>query len=123
PYIVQTSVNSISNTPLTTIDVTFSNAINASSFTADDVAITDQNSNGYPVNVQTVNSQTFKITLLNPLTDGQYSLKIGPNIQGQNGLLLDQNNNKTPGEEQDVYIKNFSIDTVPPVPTVLGNYT
>lgn len=123
PFVVQTSLPNLSGSVINQIDVNFSNAMDGSTFAASDVEISDQNGSVYAVNqIQLVSSKQFRLSLQSPLSDGQYTLKIGPDIKAQNGLLLDQNNNHIPGEAQDVYVKTFKVDTTPPTPTALNNY-
>jgi Concanavalin A-like lectin/glucanases superfamily len=123
PYIVQASIGALSNVALTSFDISFSQGIDLSSFTTSDILIANQNAQTFSVsNIQPLNSKQFRITLSSPLSDGQYSLKVGPDIRGQNNLLLDQNNNKIGGELTDVYTKNFTIDLTKPIATVLNTY-
>jgi RHS repeat-associated protein len=105
------SISVVTNAPLTTILVNFSRPMIASSFTAEDLDIRDENSITYPVtNIETVLPNQFRLNFAADLPARNYTLAIGPDIMGLSGLLIDQNGNGVSGEITDIFTQAFSVN-------------
>jgi hypothetical protein len=84
------------------VDVTFSETIDEATFTAADVVMTDPLDQPVtPVTVTKVNERTYRIRFSPQGPAGQYHVWLGPEIQDQVGLKLDQDRDGTPGEQRD----------------------
>jgi subtilisin family serine protease/subtilisin-like proprotein convertase family protein len=96
------------------IRVTFNEAINAGSFSVDDVSIFDPS--GSPVSIIDVqpvagSDTQFDITFDRVTTVGSYQFFIGPDVLDLAGNPMDQNQNGTNGENPaDVYSGTFAIN-------------
>ncbi len=116
PYVYATSLNAISNQPVQEIRVDFSVPIDATSLTIDDVVVTDAgNFAHYPVSITAHSNMSFTFVFAQPLSNGSYKLKVGPNILSVLGNGLDQNRNKIAEGEIDAYLFDFVIDVDMPV--------
>ncbi|MBP3957990.1 S8 family serine peptidase [Gemmata sp. G18] len=103
PKVTAATFSGATATQLSKVRVTFDRAINASTFTAADVAsFTGPNgaiTTSYSiVPVAGTNNTQFDITFGAQTVGGNYSLTFGPNIADATGKLMDQNGNGTAGE-------------------------
>jgi serine protease len=106
--------------------VTFSEAINASTFTAADVNFRAPNGTTIAITgVTPVAGSTtqFTVTFATQTAPGTYTMVIGPNIADLSGNLMDQNKNGIRGEAiADQFTATRSI-AAPPVTTTFTNST
>jgi len=99
---------------LTALTVSFSEAVNASSFTAEDVKIVGPDGPITPASIDTFDDQYFTIEIPAQTRRGIYRISVGPNITDPGGHPMDQNQNGTPGEPADAYtwsFQTFNADT------------
>lgn len=97
------------------VDISFTSPINESTFTASDVVLTAPSGTiigiSNIVKLDTITGRNvYRIEFAQQRAEGQYSLRIGPNITSESGNLLDQDHNGVGGETADVYIHGFTID-------------
>jgi hypothetical protein len=94
--------------------VTFSKAIDATTFTVDDIVLTGP-SGTIAVNAPiALGSNVWRFSFPNQSAEGDYHFRIGPNILDLDGQAMNQNLNGIPGEEADAYTGLFTIDRAPP---------
>ncbi|MCY2990629.1 MAG: Ig-like domain-containing protein [Planctomycetota bacterium] len=94
------------------VEVIFSRPLNPSTFTADDLSMTD--SAGNPVTglaIQRLSSRLFRVAFPQQTAPGFYHLQIGPDIADLSGHRLDQDRTGIPGQATDVYEAGFLLDT------------
>ncbi|MEX2185919.1 MAG: lamin tail domain-containing protein [Pirellulales bacterium] len=113
PYIV-------SQTPLVEtgdasyFDVTFDEPVDAATFTPSDVSITLPGSVATVTDVSTTDNLTFRINLATPGLGGLYTLRIGPDIVGTDGVPMNQDRDTINGEtDDDVYAGTLFVRIVP----------
>ena len=108
--------------PVSSVDVSFNMALQASSFTADDVSISGPGGLVTVTGVSLVGGTTWRISFVPQTADGPYTVRVGPNIDevAGNFLGMDQNGNGLSGEATDVFSGTFIIDGTPPA--LLGAY-
>jgi hypothetical protein len=87
---------------LTTLQVTFNEAMNPATFTLNQVTVTGPGGSVVPVTAITPiagsGNTRFAITITPTVVTGTYHLIVGPNIQDTFGNAMDQNGNLIPGE-------------------------
>jgi serine protease len=124
---------------INTARVIFSEAINASTFTASDVTLTGPGGKVIAVNgVSTVsgsNGTQFDVAFPAQATTGTYTLVIGPDVRDLAGNLMDQNRNGKTGETSDKYTATTTVagtktysstdvgKTIPDLSTVVSKLT
>ena len=100
--------------PVSSVQLTFSESINTSSFTTADIVSFIGPQGAIPItalsSVAGSNDQTFEISFA-PLTElGTYSMVIGPNISDGAGNLMNQDRDAQNGETtQDRYTLTFTV--------------
>jgi hypothetical protein len=97
-------------TPLSSIDVTFTEAIDAGTFTAGDVSLTGPNGGIGVSSVTMVSPTVYRVSFSPQTAGGTYNFSIGPNISDAAGNLMDQDGNGTGGQPGDKFTSSFSID-------------
>jgi hypothetical protein len=113
PMIVTSSPWGITAGPVSSVEVTFSHAINVSTFTTADIAFSGPSGTIAVTSVTPVkgsgNTQ-FNITFPAQSAPGAYRMLIGPNIQDTSGHLMDQNQDGVGGQGKgDRYAANFTL--------------
>jgi len=97
--------------PVTEVQVTFNEAINAATFTTADVVMTDPG--GWPVtvlNVASAGGNTYRIVFQGQSSGGLYHVLVGPDIEDNAGNLMDQDTDGNQGEvPDDVYDASFTV--------------
>ena len=89
PQISAVTPNGIVNTAVSAIHVTFSKAINPSTFTAADITLTDPNGNPISVSGPTLDGgTTYSFSFPTQNTEGTYNLTIAPGVQDVAGNPL-----------------------------------
>ncbi|MCU7858713.1 MAG: fibronectin type III domain-containing protein, partial [Candidatus Thiodiazotropha sp. (ex Lucinoma kastoroae)] len=113
-----------------TILISFNTDIKIDSFTVDDFVMSGPDGSIIPTNVESNDGSTsqFLVSIPPQITPGSYSVVIGPNILGKNGLAMDQNQDGIFGEpEEDSYSSSLTLGNPDPtrvlsvIPTGLGN--
>ncbi len=104
PAVIAVSPRGATFPPVSTVRVTFDEPIDPTSFTPDQIQLTD--SNGNPINIDSITAVDdsdvrFDVTFDTLTATGIYSYKIGPYITDQSGNYMDQNGNGIPGEDPD----------------------
>jgi subtilisin family serine protease/subtilisin-like proprotein convertase family protein len=113
PRVVAAAPNGV--TSVSSVRVTFSEAINAATFTAADIANFTGPRGAVAVSgVQVVtgtNNTQFNVNFASQTTVGAYQFDLGPNISDSAGNLMDQNANGANGEAADAYHVAFNVST------------
>jgi len=93
------------------VEVTFSEAILASSFTKEDITITDAQGGSVSVNsVEKLANDKYRITFAAQDQAGDYTVKIGPDVKDLYGNKMDQDSDQIKGETpDDIYQGKFTI--------------
>jgi len=117
--------NATGTNPVTSVRLTFSEAIDAATFTTSDVAITGPNGAVIAATgitpLGTAGTQ-FDVDFASQSTIGSYSVKVGPDVRDLAGNLMDQNRNGANGEAADQYTGTFAI-AAPTSTTTFANTT
>lgn len=110
------------------IDFTFSEEVNSSTFTVDDVVITGPGGSVAVASVERTDLSNlhYRVRLANQaLVAGAYRMTIGPNIRDFAGNTMNQNGNTANGEAGDSFTVNFNVNlpnlTVTPVSLSLSS--
>ncbi len=115
PVVVSTDAAGTVTGPIDRITVSFGEAIQAASFTIDDVVVLE--GPGGPIAPTGVNQTApgdFEITFDSQNTAGDYRLVIGPNITDVAGNLMDQDGDGTGGEVgEDEFETTFTLEAGP----------
>jgi subtilisin family serine protease len=116
PQITSLTANGPSAGPISSVRVTFNQAIDLTTFTTADIdSFTGPNGSIVATGVQAVSgsgNKQFDITFAKQTTPGNYTIVIGPNIKDTSGLLMDQNRNGISGEATaDRYTGKFAINS------------
>ncbi len=102
-------------TSVSSVRVTFSESINATTFTAADIAnFTGPNGAVAVGGVQVVagsNNTQFNVTFAAQTAAGAYQFDLGPNVSDAAGNLMDQNGNGAGGQAADAYHVAFTVST------------
>ena len=96
-------------TPVDHVDFTFSQDVNAATFTTADVTFKGPSGTITPTDVVPLASNQIRVTFPQQLKSGTYTMAIGPNISSTGGGLMNQNNNATAGEAADKYTNIFTV--------------
>ncbi|MCP4491901.1 MAG: Ig-like domain-containing protein, partial [Gammaproteobacteria bacterium] len=127
PVIVLTTtpLNGVAlNTPVSSLDIRFVFAIDPLTLSADDIVISGPQ---IPVinSITTPDNIIFTVNLAEPVvTDGSYSMTVGPDILSASGRGMDQDRDDITGEiPDDVYSMNFAIDQVIPATPTLSSHS
>lgn len=114
PRIISHSPTGNTGAPVNAVTVVFNEPIDAATFTVDDVVVV--NPAGAPVAltgnpVSGGDQRTFTITFASQSIAGNYTFRIGPDINDLAGNAMNQDNDGIPGETngQDDYDGSFSI--------------
>jgi autotransporter-associated beta strand protein len=120
PGVIAQSPVGVTNTAPSTIDFTFSEPMNESSFDGnlDIVSFTDPNNANILDQITGstwLNNVTLRVSFNTQTVQGQYTIVLGPNVlAADNGSALDQNTNGTAGEVvNDRFAASFRYDAVP----------
>ncbi len=98
------------------VDISFSETIEASTFTGGDITIVRPDGQTVGVTgIQNVGLNRFRISFPAQTLVGVYHVKVGPNVTDLAGNALDENGNGVGGESADIYDGTFNI-----VPVNLG---
>lgn len=106
------------------INITFNTALDAASFTSDDIVIMGPDGEIPISGITGTDSVHYVVELVAPIVaDGDYELVVGPEIHTATGVGMDQNANGTVGEYPgDTYQAAFTIDRTPPASPAVTNY-
>ncbi|MFO0946533.1 MAG: Ig-like domain-containing protein, partial [Planctomycetota bacterium] len=103
----------------TSISVTFANAIDPATFTADDFLVFGPGNTPFAVSGNPVDSGDHRTFTINFLTaqylGGTYQLGIRPYISDPLGNLMDQDNDGLNGETTDSYLSSVVFDSLSPL--------
>ena len=111
PSITDFSPTGTRPAPLSSVDVTFSELVDLSTFTAADVVLTGPDGIVPITGIVFDEDLTYTISF-NPITDaGDYQIVIGPDLTDASGTSMDQDQDGVGGEaSEDVFTATFSID-------------
>ncbi len=97
------------NTPFSTIDLTFSEAVNPNSVTLADVTLTGPDGPINATQIVVMDGNIVRIHLPLQSKRGVYTLTIGPNIVDMVGNAMDSNQNGILGEAADAFTNTISL--------------
>ncbi len=99
-------------TVLRVFQVVFDGPMDATTFGVPDVSVTDPSGISLEVaSVVAVSANVFEIRLTSRATAaGNYTVRVGPDIQTRAGVRMDQNGNATPGEVGDAFSGTIRLD-------------
>lgn len=119
PRVLSVAPSTTQTTPVSSIDLTFTRAMDPATFSIVDDITSFTGPGGVNLLSQITGSswsngnQTLRITLVPQSIDGQYALTIGPNILSTGGTPMDQDSDGTPGEAtQDQFVATFRYDSL-----------
>ncbi len=97
--------------PISFIDILFSEPIQLSSITPVDISIVGPQGAIVVTSIEGINATTVRARFAPQSLEGNYTVKIGPNITDLGGSLMDQDRDGRLGEAiDDVFTGSFSID-------------
>ena len=115
PYVTETTLLSKMQAPLEFIDVTFSEPLALSSFSAADITFTGPEGNITVTRIDPVGERVYRIGFDRLTTDGPYTLAIGPDLTDAGGSPMDQDQDGIGAEaSEDVFSKTFELDGTGP---------
>ncbi|MCY2989516.1 MAG: Ig-like domain-containing protein, partial [Planctomycetota bacterium] len=114
PHIVSHLPDKPVQGPLDHTDVTFSEAIDATSFGTGDVTISGPAGQIAVDAVQQIDPRTFRVLFPAQTIAGIYRLTIGPEVQDLPGNRMDQDQDGLKAEPHDQYTATLVIDRTPP---------
>ncbi|MBX7104071.1 MAG: fibronectin type III domain-containing protein [Gemmataceae bacterium] len=113
PRVLQATPTGATASPVTSVTLDFSRAMNTSSFSiaADVLSFTGPAGNllSNVTGFGWASPTSLRIDLAPQVVPGSYSLAVGPQILGTNGKALDQDGDNIPGESTDGFTANFTI--------------
>jgi len=123
-FVIQTTPTDISATDINKLTVRFSAEINPTTFTTADIVLTGPAGVIDIASITKVDAINYTLRLTAPLTEsGDYTLKIGPNIETVLGKGMDQDKDTLINEvPDDVYTSSFTIDKNPPTVPVVTSH-
>jgi len=103
-WITRVTPTGAASSPFDTLEIQFSSAVSAGTFTLGDVTFTGPGGTITPAGLNSLTDDLYELdsTGLTGLDD--YSLTIGPNIQDTSAQSMDQDHDGTPGEAEDAYV-------------------
>jgi subtilase family serine protease len=112
--VLSTSPSPVANGALDQLDVTFSAAVQAGSFSASDVQIIGSLITGRILSVEALSPTVHRVRL-DPITaEGNYEIRIGPGIADIAGNLLNQDLDDRGGEPEDRFITFIRVENTAP---------
>ncbi|MFI5461158.1 MAG: Ig-like domain-containing protein, partial [Isosphaerales bacterium] len=117
PWIISITPTQVINRAFDHVDVTFNEPIDPTTFTTAEVSLTGPAGSGTLAikDVVELDSADYQIDFSPLTTRGAYQISIGPDIADPQGNLMDQNQDGTGGELDDVFQANLTYvvaDTV-----------
>ncbi len=116
-YIRSATPEGIVGTAVDSLTVKFNREIDPTSFTLDDITLTDPD--GLPVTITQppvdLGENTWQIDTPTLSADGIYTLSVGPQVTTPDGGELDQDGDGVFGEDpDDIFVHTFTLDLTPP---------
>jgi subtilase family serine protease len=115
PLIVDYAPREMVNDPLSYFDITFSEPIDAATFTGDDIALYTPDSQRVAIDDTPVHlgNNVWRVSFAPRLQEGTFEFSIGPHIADLDGHELDLDIDGLPGEDpDDVYAGTLQVDLV-----------
>lgn len=111
-YVVSAVANASGNMPVSSVRVTFSEAIDSATFTAGDLTLTGPEGTLSITGVKRISDKVYDVSFAEQWSPGNYTITVGPNIKTTaKGNLMDQDKDGNFGEAtQDRFVGNFTID-------------
>jgi subtilase family serine protease len=101
--------------PVDSVDIIFNEPTDAASFDVSDISVTGPNGTIVPESLTSVDEKTFHVSFSSQSEEGDYEIRIVPEVSDIEGNLMDQDKDKVNGEtSDDVYIGGFTIDSTGP---------
>lgn len=97
---------------MASVDVWLSETIRNDSVLKNSIVITGPNGNINPSSIMDIGKNIYRINFPAQNTPGQYHIVLAANIIDLAGNSLDQDQDKIPGEEEDVYDASFNLADV-----------
>ncbi|MFI4912288.1 MAG: CARDB domain-containing protein [Sedimentisphaeraceae bacterium JB056] len=123
PWVTDISVAGTLNAPFNSFEITFSEQIDASTFTTEDIAFVSSSDGSIDVStisaVEGSGGSRFLLSFAQQDTDNNYVLRVGPEVSDISGNQMDQDMDLTAGENNDYFEARFSLqmsveDTISP---------
>ncbi len=112
PFVTAFAPTGIVPAPLSSVEVSFSEAVDLATFTADDIVLAGPDGAVAVTGISFDGSLTYTLTFDPQSTPGDYTIAIGPNLADAGGTLMDQDQDGTAGEAtEDVFTSTFSVDS------------
>ncbi|MGN6546117.1 MAG: proprotein convertase P-domain-containing protein, partial [Aureliella sp.] len=109
PYVTAANWNTTSS-GLASVDITFSEAIKASTLTASSVQLSGPNGAITVASITALSSTQYRITFANQTAAGTYTVTVLPTVQDLAGNLLDQDRDGVAGEStQDRFVSQTAL--------------
>ena len=113
PRVVAQDPSGPLDSPIHTLDLTFSEEIDPESFTIADVSLSGPGGAITPTAITQVNDTTFRVTFPWQVAIGDYDVVVGPNVLDLEGNPMNQDDDFANGEAgQDAYAGAFSIESI-----------
>jgi methionine-rich copper-binding protein CopC len=110
PFIIGQSPTQDVNAPLSSIEITFNEAIDANTFTPSDVIISNPEVGLVEsTSIIPLTENTFQINFEPQTVAGDYAITISRDISDTHGNLMDQNQNGQGGENADAYQSEVTV--------------
>ena len=110
PRVVSYSPAGWMDVPVESIEVTFSEPIDAGTFTLADVSVTGPGGPVTPTGLAPLGATTFRVELPKQKLGTDYVFTIGPDVADEHGNLMDQDWDNVNGGPNDVFVGTFHID-------------
>jgi len=117
PSVTSSWPDGLVNTSTTLVRIAFSEAIDDSTFTVEDVALTGPGGSVAGLSLSKVGQCIYDVICPSVLADGQYVITVGPNLASVTGLQIDQNRDGVLG---DSFSGEFTLNTTAPATTNIG---
>ncbi|MGB3654096.1 MAG: Ig-like domain-containing protein, partial [Rivularia sp. (in: cyanobacteria)] len=114
PRVIAQTPATEANAPLSELSFSFSEDINSSTFTTDDiVSFTSPDGTNLLNQITDISGfgTNFEVAFNPQIAPGIYNMVIGPNIEDIVGNQMDQDENRTSGETSDVFIASLNLLT------------
>ena len=112
--VVATNPSQVAAGLLSQVEVTFSQPVDATSFGALDVQVFGNGIFAPILSVVPLNATTFRV-LLQPISlEGDYTLRVGPDIRELGGVRMDQDGDGIAGEPEDRFQTTLRVENVGP---------
>ncbi|MDF2076723.1 Ig-like domain-containing protein, partial [Pseudomonas mendocina] len=108
---------------LTSFSLYFINTVDPNTINVETVRLMGPSGSVAITAIRPLNHLRYRFELSEPLSDGDYELKVGPGVRSAQGRGMDQNGNGIEDEIDDIFIQSFVVDQLPPAPPTISSPT